>query len=97
MAQAMAEPPWSRNDTAGEASKVLAFVEYLVCQLVDDPESVNVRMVSGVRTNVYEVRVAKGELGKVIGRNGQTARSLRTLLNAVAAKNQIRAVLEILE
>ena len=73
------------------------FVEYLARQLVDRPGEVDVKEVTGKRTNVYELRVGKGELGKIIGKNGQTARSIRTLLTAVSAKNNTRAVLEILE
>jgi len=73
------------------------FVEYLVKNLVDNPEEVKVTEVTGEHANVYEVRVGKGDMGKVIGKRGQNARSIRTLLNAVAAKDGKRAVMEILE
>lgn len=73
------------------------FLEYVVRALVDRPESVSVNEVEGSRTTVYELRVGPGDLGKVIGKNGQTAKSLRTILGAVAARQGKRAVLEILE
>lgn len=73
------------------------FVETLVQQLVDEPEHVAVREVEGETVTVYELRVAKSDLGKVIGRNGQNARAIRTLLTAAGARLGKRAVLEILE
>ena len=63
-----------------------AFLEYLVKQLVDKPDEVEIREINGEKTIVFELRVGDGDIGKVIGRNGQTARSLRTLVSAVAAK-----------
>ena len=65
--------------------------------LVDAPESVNVTQVDGEKITVLELRVAKEDLGKVIGKQGQTARSMRTILNAVAKKAGKRVVLEIIE
>ena len=73
------------------------FVEYIVSHLVDDPDQVSVTEISGTRTTVYELRVAQGDLGKVIGKQGATAKSLRTLLTAAAARQGKRAVLEILD
>ncbi len=73
------------------------FVEFIVKHLVDDPDSVSVAEIEGERTVVYELRVGEGDLGKVIGRRGQTAHAVRTLLNAASAKEGKRAVLEILE
>jgi predicted RNA-binding protein YlqC (UPF0109 family) len=73
------------------------FVETIVRALVDNPDAVDVREVLGSRTTVYELRVAQGDLGKVIGKGGQTAKSIRTLLAAAAARQGKRAVLEILE
>lgn len=72
-------------------------IEYIAKQLVDKPEEVEVREVEGERITVYELRVGNGDLGKVIGKHGQTAKSIRILLNAAAAKMGRRAVLEILE
>lgn len=73
------------------------FVEFLAKQLVDDPEMVEVQEVVGERTTVFELRVGSGDLGKVIGKGGKTARAIRTLLAAVSAKQGKRAVLEIIE
>ncbi len=73
------------------------FVETIARALVDLPEGVEVTEISGERTTVFELRVGEGDLGKVIGKAGQTARAIRTLLNAVAAKQGKRAVLEIIE
>jgi len=73
------------------------FIENIVRALVDNPDQVDVVEITGSRTTVYELRVAQGDLGKVIGKNGQTAKSIRTLLAAAAARKGKRAVLEILE
>jgi predicted RNA-binding protein YlqC (UPF0109 family) len=72
-------------------------VEYMAKALVDDSDSVNVTEVEGERVTVIELRVAPGDLGKVIGKQGRTARALRTILNANATKLRKRAVLEIVE
>lgn len=72
-------------------------IEYIAKALVDKPTEVVVQEVEGEKTIVYELRVGDGDLGKVIGKNGQTARSIRTILNAASAKQGKRAVLEILE
>ncbi len=76
---------------------MVEFVTYIAKALVDNPDEVEVQEVTGERTVVYELRVNEKDLGKVIGRGGQTARSIRTLLSAVAAKQGKRAVLEIIE
>ena len=73
------------------------FVEYIAKHLVDKPDEVRVTEVDGERVTVYELRVGEGDLGKVIGKHGQTAKSIRTLLGAASAKAGKRAVLEILE
>ena len=73
------------------------FLEYIVKNLVDHPDDVNVTEVEGSRTTVYELRVGQGDLGKVIGKEGKTAKSIRTLLAAASARQGKRAVLEILE
>ncbi len=73
------------------------FVEFIAKHLVDKPDDVVVTEVEGERTTVYELRVGDGDLGKVIGKRGQTAKSIRTLLGAASAKTGKRAVLEILE
>ncbi len=73
------------------------FLEFIVKHLVDKPDEVHVNEVDGERTIVFELRVDQGDMGKVIGRRGQTAKSLRTLLAAASAKIGKRSVLEILE
>ena len=65
--------------------------------LVDNPEDVSVAEVEGEQTTVLELRVRNEDLGKVIGRQGRTARALRTLLSAAGMKIHKRFVLEILE
>ncbi|MFQ5673741.1 MAG: KH domain-containing protein [Nitrospinales bacterium] len=65
--------------------------------LVDKPDEVELAEVEGEKTTVLELRVAKDDLGKVIGKQGKTARAMRTILNATATKMKKRAVLEIIE
>jgi uncharacterized protein len=65
--------------------------------LVDKPDEVDVKEVKGDKTTVLELKVAKEDLGKVIWKQGKTAHSIRTILNATATKLKQRAVLEILE
>lgn len=72
-------------------------VEYIAKALVDEPDQVRVTEIEGERITVIELRVAPSDLGKVIGKQGRTARSIRTILNAVATKLRKRVVLEILE
>jgi len=72
-------------------------VEKMAKALVDNPDKVEVVEVEGEKTMVIELRVAPDDLGKVIGRQGRTARAMRTILSASATKGNKRAVLEILE
>ena len=72
-------------------------IEFIVKSLVENSEQVEVREVQGDRTTMIELKVAREDMGKIIGKQGKTARSIRTLLNAVAAKVKKKAVLEILE
>jgi hypothetical protein len=72
-------------------------IEHIAKALVDKPEDVSVAEVEGERTTVYELRVASSDLGKVIGKQGKTARAMRTLLSAAGTKVGKRCVLEILE
>jgi len=72
-------------------------VEIFAKTLADKPDQVQVREIEGERTVVIELRVAPEDLGKIIGRQGRIARSLRLLLTAMARKQNKRAVLEILE
>lgn len=72
------------------------FLEYIVKQLVDNPDGVQVKEVKGEHLTVYELRVSKGDMGKVIGKRGQTAQAIRMLLTA-ASKGTQRSILEIVE
>ncbi|MFC1502667.1 KH domain-containing protein [bacterium] len=73
------------------------FIEYLIKHIVEKPDEIHINEIAGERTVVFELRVGDGDMGKVIGRHGQTAGSLRTLLTAAAAKQGKRFVLEILD
>ncbi|KJR41062.1 hypothetical protein MCHI_003041 [Candidatus Magnetoovum chiemensis] len=72
-------------------------VEVMAKALVDRPEDVAVKEVDGEKTTVFELRVAASDLGKVIGKQGKTARAMRTILSAAGTKIGKRSVLEILE
>ena len=72
-------------------------VEYIAKSLVDNPEQVEVREAEGEQGAVLELSVSHDDLGKIIGKQGRTARAIRTLLGAVSDKTRKRVVLEILE
>ena len=72
-------------------------IKYISQALVDVPEEVHVTEITGEQTSVLELRVAKQDLGKVIGKQGKTAKAIRTILSATSAKANKRAVLEIIE
>ncbi len=72
-------------------------VTFIAQSLVDSPDKVEVREVAGEQTAVLELKVAQEDLGKIIGKQGRTAKAIRTILGAAAAKMRKRAVLEILE
>ncbi len=78
-------------------SQLGEFVEFMAKSIVDNPEEVKVTEVAGEKTMVIELRVAQEDLGKVIGKQGRTAKAIRSILSAAAAKMKKRAVLEILE
>ena len=72
-------------------------VQYLAKALVSNPDAVEIKESANDETQVLELRVAKEDLGRIIGRQGRTAKSIRTLLNAAAARDNRRVVLEIVE
>ncbi len=72
-------------------------IKYIAKAMVDYPEQVTVTEVAGSQTLVLELKVAKEDLGKIIGKQGRTARAMRTILSAAAAKTKKRTVLEIIE
>jgi len=80
-----------------ENAMLKELVEHIVRKLVDKPESVSVNEINGEQAIIIELRVSPNDLGKVIGKEGRTARSIRTLVHAAASKENKRAVLEILE
>ena len=78
-------------------SSLKDLVDFMARALVDNPEDVEVNEVVGENTTVVELSVSKDDLGKVIGKQGRTAKSMRTILNAASTKLQKRSVLEIME
>ncbi len=72
-------------------------IAYIARALVDKPEEVSVTEIEGEQTSVIELKVAKEDLGKVIGKQGRTARAMRTILSAASTKIHKRSVLEIIE
>ncbi len=72
-------------------------IKYIAQSLVDNPKQVKVEEIEGHHSSVIELKVAKEDLGKVIGKMGKTAQSMRLILSAVSAKVKKRAVLEIIE
>ncbi len=72
-------------------------IEFIAKSLVSNPDQVEINEVQGDKTTIVELKVAQEDMGKVIGKQGKTARAIRTLLNATAAKANKKAVLEILE
>ncbi len=72
-------------------------IKYIAQALVDNPDKVEVTEVVGEQTSVIELRVSKEDLGKVIGKQGRTAKAIRTILSAASTKIHKRAVLEIIE
>lgn len=79
------------------AADIKDIVTFIAQALVDRPDDVLVTEVEGEQTSVIELRVAKDDMGKVIGKQGRTARAIRTVLNAAATKARKRVVLEIVE
>jgi hypothetical protein len=72
-------------------------VEYIAKALVDHPDKVEVKEIVGEKTLIYEVRVGEGDLGKIIGKEGRTAKAIRSIIAAAGMKMGKRAQLEILE
>jgi predicted RNA-binding protein YlqC (UPF0109 family) len=83
-----------QTETTGSVKDLVTVIAQ---SLVDNPNSVSVGEISSGQTTVLELRVAKTDVGKVIGRQGRTAHALRTIINAASARDKRRAVLEIIE
>lgn len=78
-------------------SELSKMIEYMARMLVDLPDQVEVNEIEGENTTVIELKVAKEDLGKIIGKQGRTARAVRTVLNGASTKLRKRTVLEIIE
>ena len=72
-------------------------IERIAQELVDQPDQVSVTEIEGGRTVVYELKVAKSDIGKIIGKRGQNVNAIRTILNAVSGKARKQVVLELIE
>ena len=72
-------------------------LELIAQALVDQPEQVSVKEIGGSHTSIFELKVAKADIGKIIGKQGRTVGALRTILGAVSAKSKKRTVLEVTE
>ncbi|MGN1164671.1 MAG: KH domain-containing protein [Candidatus Ornithospirochaeta sp.] len=72
-------------------------VEFVVKSLVDAPEEVSVNVIEGEKSTILELKVAEGDVGKVIGKQGRIAKAIRTILSASATRDGKRATLEILD
>ena len=81
----------------GGLKEMKELIAYIAKALVDKPEEVVVTEIEGEQTSVIELKVAKEDLGKVIGKQGRTARAMRTILSAASTKINKRSVLEIIE
>jgi predicted RNA-binding protein YlqC (UPF0109 family) len=78
-------------------SELSKMIEYVAKMLVDLPDQVEINEIAGENTTVIELKVAKEDLGKIIGKQGRTARAVRTILNGASTKLRKRTVLEIIE
>jgi predicted RNA-binding protein YlqC (UPF0109 family) len=73
------------------------FIEYIVKNLVDTPDDVNINCLEGQRGTIVEIRVNKGDIGKVVGKNGKTIQALRTIAMTVASRFNRRVRLELID
>ncbi len=88
----------AKTGSAGKPlSELSKLIEYMARMLVDLPDQVEVHEIEGENTTVIELKVAKEDLGKIIGKQGRTARAVRTVLNGASTKLRKRTVLEIVE
>jgi predicted RNA-binding protein YlqC (UPF0109 family) len=72
------------------------FLLYMIKALVDEPDQVEINVVEGEKSTIFELKVAQPDIGKVIGKNGRIAKAIRTILNAAIAKSGKRIILDIL-
>jgi len=71
-------------------------LELIVKSLVDNPEKISINEISGENSTIYEVKVAEEDMGKVIGKQGKVAKSIRTVIKAIAAREGKRVIVEIM-
>jgi hypothetical protein len=93
----MSQPTGSGAQGGKKLSELSKMIEYMARMLVDLPDQVEVNEIEGENTTVIELKVAKEDLGKIIGKQGRTARAVRTVLNGASTKLRKRTVLEIIE
>lgn len=89
--------PAAITECRGGKMQMRDLIEFMAKALVDNPDSVEVREIEGEQSSVIELRVSREDLGKVIGKQGRTARAMRTILSAASTKLRKRAVLDIIE
>ena len=87
----------AHTGTGKPQSELAKLIEYMAKMLVDVPDQVSVNEIAGENTTVLELKVAKEDIGKIIGKQGRTARAIRTVLNGASTKLRKRTVLEIIE
>ncbi len=97
MSDVEADPTVDEQDDDAVAPTAAAVLEYLVKALVDEPDGVEVDAIEGGRGVSLEVRVAPGDLGRVIGKRGRTANAIRTVTRAAAVRDDARVDIEFLE
>lgn len=84
-------------ELAAENESMKELVDYIAKALVDEVERIEISEIAGNQTNIIELKVAKEDIGKVIGRQGRTADAIRTILNCAAAKLNRRYILQIID
>lgn len=82
---------------ATDSNTIRDLIQYIASSLVDHADRIEINEIAGSQTNVIELKVAKEDIGKVIGRNGRTADAIRTILNCGAAKMNKRYILHIID
>ena len=86
-----------RSETATTNSEVKEFLEFIIRQLVEFPDEMMLTEIPGGKTTIFKLQLRQSDVGRVIGRNGQTIQAIRALLSSSAARHGQRATLEIIE
>ncbi|MBX9704226.1 MAG: KH domain-containing protein [Silvanigrellaceae bacterium] len=82
---------------SSHSASIRDLISFIACSLVDNADQVEINEVEGTQTSVIELRVAKEDIGKIIGKSGRTADAIRTILGCASAKNNKRYILQILD